>query len=214
MFLMSSLSFLLTLIVLLMFALDGLGGTAVTIIITYYLHLSIDAINSQFNAVLKESHLKPQILYSEIKYYFTEHNNCCKQIRDINALMQNLWLIFLITLVPASMIIMHQVIFEEMDYSIKILLIETDLIWFLLFFITQYFMASVSRKLHSMGKHLPRLQSSLKRVYFSFGFKIKVLTYFESLISRRKIGLSIGSLSVITSTLFAQVYHLMTNEHD
>jgi hypothetical protein len=107
-----------------------------------------------------------------------------------------------LTMFPATLTLLHQVLFENMGLMFKIFFIFADIVFYFALFILQYILASFSSKMHKMCKQLSRCQ--WKQSYY-LKFKIKLQTYFERLSSLKRIGFSIGSITTMTFPFFATV---------
>lgn len=197
-----------TLISLYSFVFDGLVCIVLVVVNVFYIHLWINELNRKIGATLSARSLSGQNLAKIVDKYLTEHNNLCAKIAKFNKYWSQLYLTFILTTFPVSLITLHQILFERLDMIIEILYSLYLLALYSIFFIIQYFMASFSAKMHKMCKPLARIQWRIANTDRSLPFKVKLQTYFERLSHKKKrIGIAIGSLLIITYPLFTGVSH-------
>ena len=176
---------------------DGFVVCVFTYVSTYYTFAKIERINAN---VISNKMTKFMI----IKFMY-QHNRLCTQIHFIDIFTKESWLVFIVCIFPATLIIFHQVLFEDLDQMIKVLYLSVNLVFYSILFIIQYFLALISLKIHKMFKVLSRIQWTLNSQQIDLRFKLKVMTYFERLSSSRRIGFSIGSVAIMTFPLFSGV---------
>ena len=179
---------------------NGLVAAVLISITTYDFHLRVNQLNDWFKTVISKTNEK--LIDKMVNKYMTEHNRLCIKLNNLNQFWKNIWLLLLLTSFPATLALLHQVLFEDLDLILRIIFILTILTFYSVIFIVQYLLASLSAKMHKMCKTLSRIQWTLK----GLRHKLKVLTYFERLSSsQRRLGISIGSMAAITFPLFAGV---------
>ena len=204
--LLTSIPILMTKFLFIHFAADGMIATAFLSITAYNIHLIVNQINSKFiNALNSKSKSRQIDVFPIVSRFLEEHNYLCDQIKSLSDYWKNLWLMFQLSLFPFTLVLLHQIIFEDIEIQIKMVFVLANIAIYSSIFGTQCFLASISEKVHKMCKILSRIQWTLSSQQIDLRFKLKVLTYFERLSSSRRIGFSIGSLTVVTFPLFAGV---------
>lgn len=204
--LIASINFVLTLALLNIFFVDSMVCIVFLMIIIYDIHLRITQINKNLmNLFTRKSNPYLKRFYLTIEKYMSDHNHLCTKAKKLSNFWMNLYLVMVGTLFPLTLILWHQVLFERIDLILRILYVFSTFVCYTALFGIQYFLASFSAKMHKMFKKLFRFQLVLKSTTTGLGFKIKLLQYFERLSSKRKIGFSIGSVTVITFPLFSGV---------
>ena len=182
------------------FWLDAMAYFTFVIIMAYHQHLRINNINQKIKHTYKRPHSRE--VHRAVKAFTEEHNRYCTHITAINHFWKYQFLAFFVTSFPINLIIMHQLLFESIPdqvwafYFFCLILNQTQL------FGVQYCFASLSVKIHSMYAKLPRLQWSLSRRHMRT--KLKLVLCFERLVSKEKIGITMGSV-VYTMPLFQMV---------
>ena len=81
------------------------------------------------------------------------------------------------------------------------------ILWTIFVFGLQYIFARLSFKIHSPCKSLARIQWRLNEWSIRLSTKLKVMTYFERLSGPKKIGITAGSIHVLTLPLYFMVIH-------
>ena len=207
-FCISWMAILLTITLLFEICTDGLVATTLLTISGYDIHLRITQINDRFKNITKDSNSRKK--YKTIDKYISDHNKLSKKI----AILSSFWKSYILTMIstnfPISLIMAHQYLFEKTDIVLQILYIFGTLMSYSVLFLIQYFLASLSSKMHKMCKKLSHFQWLFKGRVFSYGFKLRLLMCFERMSHKKKrIGFSIGSLAIITFPLFFGVSHLI-----
>ena len=184
---------------------DGVVAATLILTITYYEHLRINKINRTIERVNRNDSFEVHV--AVIKF-FEEHFRYCDHLLIINKFGKNLSIVFFVTSFPFNLIMMHQVLFEDLSINLRIayglMLFGDDAIMFGV----QYSFASLSLKCHKMCSKLSRLQWSINRYPNRMRTKLKLLMCFERLSSKRKIGITLGSM-VFTMPLFSKVIILI-----
>ena len=184
--------------------LDGLVAFALLSITLYDLYLRINRINNTIINIGQTS--STAFIWKTTDKYIRDHNKLANKVMKLNNFWKSYILTMVMTVSPISLILLDQVLFENGDTLTKIVYIFALFFCYLLLFILQYFLASFSAKMPKMCKKLSHFQWIFKRRFFSLGFKLKLLMYFERLSSKqKKIGFSVGSLAVVTFPLFSGV---------
>ena len=181
---------------------------AIVVIICYYLHLRVNDVNLNIEClwthrpVHRPGHvLSRRQIYRALESYLSEHDYLCKQVTIFNNYWQHVYLLFLMTIVPLSLIILHQLLFANYNSFQNAFILMSLLCAYTILFGVQYFLAQFSVKIHKMYRKLSRIQWSLN----GLRFKLKLLNRFERLSGRKKIGISIGSLIIITFPVLSKV---------
>ena len=156
------------------------------------------------NVVLFQRSLNIHI-YKNIKQFIEEHNDFCHIFVDYNRFWSKVYFAFFFTLIPINLVLLHQILFEDIEWKIRLFLGFAAIILTLEVYIIQYIFAYISYEIHKTTKLLARLQWRLKGWPFRLRIKLKLMTYFERLSSKRKIGFTIGSTIVLTFPIFLQV---------
>ena len=188
-------------IAILSICIDGSMTMVFIIIITYYEHLRINKINKTIDKVNRKDSYQVHVA---VMKFFEEHFRYCDHLLTMNEFWKNLLLVFFVTSFPLNLILMHQILFEDISFDLRIaygmLLIGDDA----LLFGVQYCLALLSIKCHKMCSKLSRLQWSINRYPNRMRTKLKLLMCFERLSSKKKIGMTMGSI-VFTMPLFSKV---------
>ena len=141
-------------------------------------------------------------IHKTIKTFIEEHNEFCGIIADLNGLGGPLMFIFMFTLIPINLIWLHQLLFEDMAFHNRVFIGFTSMVWVSQIFTTLFGGAFFSKQMHLTTKKLAQLQWKLNGWPFRLRNKIKLMTYFERLSSKKKIGITIGPLTAITYPVF------------
>ena len=183
------------------FFIDGLVAGTFGVVIAYYQHLRINKINRQI--VLAYKNKNNGEVYRAVKSFTQEHNLYCSHLKAVNDFWKSLFLMFIVTMIPINLIVMHQLLFEDIPLQLRLFYIICMIISDGLLFGVQYAFAQLSVKIHSMYAKLSRLQWCLKGSRMRI--KIKLIMCFERLSStKHRIGITMGSI-VFTMPLFAKV---------
>ena len=180
---------------------DALVSAAIFLVVTYYFRLKINSINN----LLVNVSVNNRYLVPIINKYITDHDAFCNTIQKFNNFFKDLYLVFIITVFPVSLIVLHSVLFEELLYFLRLFYVVTLVFVFVCLVGIQFLLASNSTRTHKMCKKLSRLQWRINGDVFRIRFKLKLLQCFERLSSDRKLGASIGPLGVMTFPLFYKV---------
>jgi len=141
----------------------------------------------------------------KIKLALIEHNGICEEISDMNKITNKLYFTFVFVMIPINLLLLHQYLFEDLKFYIKICALFIIIVESIAIFLFQFYIASISSSMHKSRQNLLKLQWEINGWPFRTRTKIKLLTCFERLSSDRKIGFSIGSLAVMTFPLFYKV---------
>ena len=144
-------------------------------------------------------------IHKNIKHFIEEHNDFCQLFIDYNRFWSKLYYAFFFTMIPVNLVLLHQILFEDIEWKIRVFLGFLALLLLVEFYIIQYFFAYISYEIHKTTKLLARLQWSLKGRPFRLRIKLKLMTYFERLSCKRKIDLTIGPTFVLTFPVLFQV---------
>jgi hypothetical protein len=140
-----------------------------------------------------------------IKSALIEHNSICEEISDMNKILKSIYFTFVFVMIPINLLLLHQYLFEDLKFYIKIIALFIIIVQSMAIFYFQLYIASISSSMHKPRQNLLKLQWEINGWPFRTRTKIKLITCFERLSSDRKIGLSIGSLAVMTFPLFYRV---------
>ena len=196
---------LLTLLSIYSFVFDGIVCIVFVVINVFYLHLCINELNHEIGASLSTRSVSASDVISSADKYIKEHTYLCHKLNNFNKYWNQLYLTFILTTFPVSLINLHQILFERLDIFVKILYSFYLTALYTIFFVLQYFMASFSAKMHKQCKTFARIQWRIGPSDQSLPFKLKLQAYFERLSSKKRIGLMIGSMVIITFPLFSGV---------
>jgi hypothetical protein len=183
-------------------AINGCKAMAMIYIIQYYLHLKIRNMNESIANLLKNKKINS---IESIKSALFEHNGICEQISNMNKISKSLYFTIIFVMIPINLLLLHQYLFEDLKFYIKIISLFIIIIQSMGIFFFQFNLASCSASMHKSVKILAKLQWEINGWPFRTRTKIKVLTCFERLSSNKKIGFSIGSLAVMAFPLFYRV---------
>jgi hypothetical protein len=173
-------------------------------LICHYFHLKSQKLNERILLLIKISRFNNSSLKnSSIAKLVIDHNSFCSKVKLCNEFWKKPFLSFIIVLVPSNLFALHQLLFEET--KTYVLMINTLIVFYQFFFIffLSYYTSSLSQQIHDSAKNLFLLQ--LRYTGLTIKNKIKLMTCFERLSSKRKIGFSLGSLSVMTFPIFQLV---------
>jgi hypothetical protein len=173
-------------------------------LICHYFHLKSQKLNERILLLIKISRFKNLSLKnSSIAKLVMDHNSFCSKVKLYNEFWKKPFLSFIVALVPSNLVALHQLLFEET--KTYVLMINTLIVFYGFFFIfsLSYYTSSLSQQIHDSAKKLLILQ--LRFTGLTIKNKLKLMTCFERLSSKRKIGFSLGSLSVMTFPIFQLV---------
>jgi hypothetical protein len=173
-------------------------------LICHYFHLKSQKLNERILLLIKISRFNnPSLKNSSIAKLVTDHNSFCSKVKRYNEFWQKPFLSFIIAMVPSNLFALHQLLFEER--KTYVLMINTSIVLYECFFIffLSYYTSALSQQIHGSAKKLLLLQ--LRCTGLTIKNKIKLMTCFERLSSKRKIGFSLGSLTVMTYPIFQLV---------
>ena len=176
------------------------------LVIAYYEHLRINKINKTIEDIYRKQ--DPYEVDAAVKKFVEEHNRYCDHIVAVNQFWKNVLLAFMATAFPINLTVMHQLLFENLSLNLRLLYAIGMIFDDVLLFGLQYCFASLSVKIHKMHSKLSRLQWSLNGYPFQLRTKLKLLMCFERLSSKKKIGITMGSI-VFTMTLFRKVSSIL-----
>ena len=182
---------------------DGCASTTFCMLLTYYEHLRINKINNHVKSVYDS--LDPIKVHRAVKAFTEEHNRYCTHINAVNQFWKFPYLIFVVTMLPINLIVLHQLLFEDISLQLRLFfgvcIFGSDI----LLFGVQYCFALYSIKIHSMYAKLSRLQWCINGYPFRARLKWKLIMCLERLTSNKhRIGFTMGSI-VFTMPLFAMV---------
>ncbi len=181
---------------------------ALVYIIQYYLYLKIRNMNENIANLLKNKKINS---IESIKSALIEHNGICEEISDLNKISKSLYFTFVFVMIPINLLLLHQYLFEDLKFYIKIGALFLIIVQSIAIFFFQFYFASCSASMHKSVKILAKLQWKINGWPFRTRTKIKLLACFERLSSNRKIGFSIGSIAVMTFPLFYKVNNFFLN---
>ena len=189
---------------------DGFVELAFFSLGTFDLHLRINKVNDRITSVMQDNWQKMQRMKRininlRFEKFFIEHNNLCYKVKRFSDFWKDIYLTLILTMCPTTLILLHMVIFEQMETYFRLFYILVIIDIYSALFVLQYFFASLSHKMHKQCKLLARSQWLFNKTNSSLAFKLKIQTYFEKLSSNKRIGFSIGTLVVITFPLFSGV---------
>jgi len=192
-----------TVIQLIIIDIDTLTTIVLVYITQYYFCLKSQKINDSIKGLVNDN--EHNILRT-IKLALIEHNELCSEIHSHNKITKKLYMYAVFNNIPINLFMLHQYLFEDLKFYVQIIVVFIITMQSLTIFVFQFYFASISASIHKPLKILYRLQWNLNGWPFRMGTKIKLLSYFERLSSNRKIGVTIGSIAVMTFPLFSQVY--------
>ena len=138
--------------------------------------------------------------------FIIQHNNFCCAYQQIFKLINKFMFEYYLTIMPITLILIHQVFFEQLATEYRLIYLLDIVIIFYITIICQYLFAHISRLTHRTAVPLSRIQWRLKGLPFGLRHKIKVMSYFERLSSNRKFGVTIGPTITLTIPVFSQVH--------
>ncbi len=181
---------------------NGYLTLAVAYIGLFYLQLKCQKMNDTIMSLVKN---KKTNSIEKIKSALIEHNGICEEISDMNKITNKLYFAVVFVMIPINLLLLHQYLFEDLKFYIKIIALFLIIVQSIAIFLFQFYFASISSSMYKPRQNLLKLQWKINGWPFRTRTKIKLLTCFERLSSDRKIGLSIGSLAVMTFPLFYRV---------
>ena len=185
------------------FFIDGCAATTFCMLMTYHENLRINNINNYIESVYRSVNEDTSKGYRAVKTFTKEHNRYCNHINAVNQFWKYGYLIFLVTMIPINLTIMHQLLFEDIPLHLRLFYVVCIFSIDVLLFGLQYCFALYSIKIHSMYAKLSRLQWCLNGSRMRI--KWKLIMCFERLTSNKhRIGFTMGS-RVFTMPLFAMV---------
>ncbi len=170
----------------------------------YYFHLKSQKLNERILLLIKISRFNnPSLKNSLIDKLVMDHNSFCSKVKLYNEFWKKPFLTFIIALIPSNLVVFHQLLFKET--KTYVLMINTSIVLYGLFFIffLSFYTSSLSQQIHDSAKNLFLLQLRCNGLIINN--KLKLMICFERLTSKRKIGFSLGSLSVMTFPIFQLV---------
>ena len=194
-----------TFVVCYVFLFDLFVGLAFFALGTIDLHLRINKANEKLMLFANRSDSDIIGLQLEVERFINEHHRLCCRVNKFARIWKDAYLAGILAECPTTLVILHLVLFETMDYYMTIMYIIALIDAYVILFVLQYFFASLSHKMHKQCKLLARIQWLFNRNNSNLRIKLKIQTYFERLSSKKRIGFSIGTLVVITFPLFAGV---------
>jgi hypothetical protein len=173
-------------------------------LICHYFHLKSQKLNKRILLLIKISRFNiPSLKNSSMAKLVMDHNCFCTKVKRYNEFWQKPFLSFLIALIPSNLFVLHQLSFEETKTYILIINTTVVLYEFFFIFFLSYYTSALSQQIHDSAKKLLLLQ--LRCTGLTINNKLKLMTCFERLSSKRKIGFSLGPLSVMTYPIFQLV---------
>lgn len=137
-----------------------------------------------------------------VKQFILEHNHFCHELYEMNRFWSKLYFIFTFNLIPTNLILLHQLLFENLETLARLVIGVSSLLWIIEIFLIPFVLAHLTKQIHKTTKMLAQLQWRLNGWPFRLRNKIKLMAYFERLSHKKKIGISIGQLVVITYAVF------------
>ena len=173
----------------------------------YSFVLTIPSANNKIKDIFRNNTLffRKIQMFMSMKLFLEEHNQFCLAIYQYNRFFSEMYLLLLVTMIPLNMLGLHQLLFEDLDLSLGSYLAFLMAVLFVMFIGLSYTATFISRRAHSMAVPLSQLQWRLHGWPFRLNNKIKLMTYFERLSDKKKIGFTIGPLITVTSPIFAKV---------
>ena len=144
-------------------------------------------------------------LYTAINVFIIEHNMYCRELYLINKFWSKIYFMFIITIIPVNLLLLHQFLFECLEYEVKIFFGLLIVLISIGVFGVQYLWSYMSYKIHKSCVVLSQYQWRINGYPFRMRFKLNLMNYFERLSSDRKIGITMGSIYTLTFTIFFQV---------
>ena len=184
-----------------MYWFDAMAYCTFVVVMAYYEHLRINNINRKLNQAYKKRYSGEEV-YRAVKAFTEEHNRYCTHINAVNQFWKHPLLGFFICSFPLNILLMHQLLFESIPDQVRFFYLFGLIINDSQIFGVQYCFASLSVKIHSMYAKLSRLQWCLTRRQMQT--KLKLVLCFERLVSKKKTGITMGSV-VFTMPLFKMV---------
>ena len=176
------------------------------LVLCYFKHTFIDRINENFYNIFKQKNnwFKRQ---QNIKQLIGEHNEFCEKLFIYNKFLSKIYFAIILNMIPMSLLILQQVLFEDLEYKAYLLMVFMLVTWIVEMSFYQYYYALLSLKIHKTRKHLPQLQWRINGCPFRVVLrnKLQLMAYFERLNSNNKIGLTIGPTIVLTLPVFTNV---------
>ena len=196
---------LVTILVLYTFYLDAFVATSFALTLVFYFLLRINQINSYLDQSSEKFFRNTQSSPISITKFIEEHCEFSREIKILDKFYGQLNFAFIFAMYPMSLIFLHLFLFEDIHLLSRIFYGFIIVIECVLLFGVQYFFASLSAKLHKSCKLLSKIQWTLNRRPSSLRLKLKLQAYFERLNSKKKIGISIASLTVMCYPLLSRV---------
>lgn len=135
-------------------------------------------------------------IQSAASYIIEEHNLLCAYIQNSNELWSGLLAIFIWLNIPINIFWLNQLFRFEMDYKEWFLISLATLSQFIGTYLVMFNIALIHKWAHKPKLALFHTQMSGK--CFPIRFKLKLMSYIEKLMSHRRIGVTIGTSSVVT----------------
>lgn len=140
----------------------------------------------------------------QLRMFINQHNHYCTFVGQFNPLWSRLYL-SLLMVIPMSLLMTHQILFEDVDREWRTMLSFMCVILHSVFFFNSFICGYLSELIHRMSVPLSRRQWTLKSLTNGLRLKIKTMSYFERLAANRRIGLTIGPTIALTLPIFAKV---------
>ena len=101
---------------------DMMVSTLLILILIYDLHLRINSINETIVSLSKKTNPKPIEINKTVNIFIVNHNKLCCRIAKLSNFWSGLNLAIFLTGLPLTILIMHQLLFENIYYfMVKVL---------------------------------------------------------------------------------------------
>ncbi len=117
---------------------NGYLALAFVYIIQYNLHLKMRNINQNIANLLKNNKINS---IESIKSALLQHNRICEQISHINKILKKLYFTFVFVMNPINLLLLHQYLFEDLKFYIKIIALIIIIVESIAIFFFQFYFA-------------------------------------------------------------------------
>ena len=185
---------------------DTLSTNTFLYLIIYFLSIKTDKLKEKL-INLSNSGFNSNDILKNTEQLVTEHNAICKQIMIYNKFWSKYLLYLLMTFIPVNLLMLNQMLFKNLNiylyYYFGFLVIVT---WIIIFFLS-YCLSTITKKIHTTGKILYKLQFCAERTnLYDSKTKIKLLIAIERMITPNiRVGFSVGPLFVMTYAMLMRV---------
>ena len=176
------------------------------IVFGIWIRLILRNVNNRLSSIMKNNKgIDRFVIHRELRKFMSDHNEICRLFLVYNKFFSKLYFNIVITLVPASLILFHTILFEKINGNVKSYLIFATIVLIASIFISQYFYAYLTKQVHKHTLLLSKIQWNVKGWPFRLQTKLKLMAYFERLSANKKIGLTLGPTMTLTFLVFSQV---------